>query len=178
MKCGEESIIRDLEIQDAVYEIFIGGSIVGRTDGMVENCRSSAVIHGNQVGGIAGHGYLMNDGVFSGAISATEGAGGICWNGYVVENCRNEGTLTCLEVKDVTRASAGGIAIGLFEYAKGCVNAGTVNRGIGNAGGILAGGAKFASDCRNEGIVYSNIAGGILGGSMFNSNDPEKSRYA
>ncbi|MDO4327351.1 MAG: hypothetical protein Q4E24_15220 [bacterium] len=181
MGCGEKSIIRNLEIQDAVYEIFFGGSIVGHTDGMVENCRSNAVIHGNQVGGIAGHSNLMKDSVFSGTIEATDSAGGICWSGYVVENCRNEGTLTCLEEKDLTSASAGGIAAVLFEYAKDCVNTGTVDGGIGNAGGIVAGGSAGGTqaggpervlDCRNEGIVSASLAGGIIGGSMFDSDEP------
>lgn len=163
MRCDADSVIRNLEIRDAVYEVFLGGSIVGDTDGTVEKCKSSAVIHGNQVGGIAGHSNLTKGCVFSGEISVMDSAGGICWNGYAVEGCRNEGTITCLEEKDITSASAGGIAVGLFGYARDCVNAGTVDGGIGKAGGILSGKCDLISNCRNEGTVSAAIAGGIVG---------------
>ena len=174
MGCDGDSVIRNLEIRDAVYEIFFGGSIAGNMSGTVENCKSSAAIYGNQIGGIAGTGNLIKDCVFSGELEAMNSAGGICWNGYVVEGCRNEGTITCLEEKDITKASAGGIAVGLFDYAQNCVNAGVVNGGIGNAGGILAGGCDLISDCRNEGTVSAAIAGGIAGscsGTVSNSEN-------
>lgn len=161
--CDEDSVIRNLEIRDAVYEIFFGGSIAGDMSGTMENCKSSAAIHGNQIGGIAGTGNLIKDCVFSGELGAMSSAGGICWNGYVVEDCRNEGTITSLEEKEIPDASAGGIAVELFDYAKNCVNAGVVDGGIGNAGGIVAGGCELISDCRNEGTVSAAIAGGIAG---------------
>lgn len=177
IRCTEESCIRNVEIRDVTVEVSSGGVLVGASTGTVENCKISAVVKGSSVAGVAGNVEAVRDCLFSGTVEGEKNAAGIANRARTVENCRNEGSVTCTEGNDTTCTAAG--IVGSFYNAEedrmpelgGCVNTGTI---YGNcvAGGI-AGSVNdvTVTDCFNEGDVSGLLAGGIVGGCFEGKKD-------
>ncbi len=143
------------------------GGIVGRNDGIIDNCVNNANVENNlmSVGGIAGSNFntiknCVNSGTVKG--SSGEGAGGIVGNGGsikeatikepIIESCTNTD-------KAIVEGNSyiGGICG--YTYAskiKNCTNEGTVTASTSMVGGIVGESKTDISSCKNKGEITSN----------------------
>ena len=143
------------------------GGIVGRNEGIIDNCVNNANVENNlmSVGGIAGSNFntiknCVNSGTVKG--SSGEGAGGIVGNGGsikeatikepIIESCTNTD-------KAIVEGNSyiGGICG--YTYAskiKNCTNEGTVTASTSMVGGIVGESKTDISSCKNKGEITSN----------------------
>lgn len=162
----EDSIIRNLTVEDACLEVVNHAGVITNTSkGRIENCHGSGTVKGLQVGGIAGDGETFTDCSFSGTVEGRSDAGGIAAIATLAEQCRNEAMVISMD--EDSDNSVGGIAAFLSE-ASGCENVGTIV-GYNYAGGI----AGFCEEKTRINRCYSTasvttggMAGGIAGRSQ------------
>ncbi len=185
--CGEESVIRNLTLDDVmIYVSNEGGAITSNSDGLIENCHVEGNVGAAQAGGIAAYGNRIVDCSFSGTVLGADAhgswgkgtmgeAGGIAFSVKEVENCVNYGTVMTSDATESTmsrgkmsKGSCAGIAKVAYTTVRNCENHGAV-LGYRISGGIVAELEGKQSgipveNCTNTGIVVSGEgAGGIVG---------------
>lgn len=165
---GENSIIRNLVLKDAVIEEQHGGCLARTSKGLIENCQVSGTVRGLQVGGLASNAHIIKDCTFSGTIEGHE-AGGLAWWVDQAVDCRNEARVTCIyEGQVALEGTAAGIVVKAYGDVTGCTNTGTI---IGDDAAGIAAFVNYNTDkpqeikiedCKNTGTVIGiTQAGGI-----------------
>ena len=136
---GEQSVIRGVSVSGTVKGTYSVGGVVGRNDGIVENCRNSCVISNtaNYVGGVVGfNGGTVRSSYNDGAVSGGAHVGGVTGYNYGsnsrVENCYNKGTVNgAVDVGGIAGANEGAI---VNSYSVGTVSGSVYVGGISGYG--------------------------------------------
>lgn len=178
----EDGSIENLNVTQSEFKGYSNiGAIVGRCEGTVSGCTSSASCEGiESVGGIVGYAEKPITGCsFSGSVTVEQYTssqtaapiGGRYGGGIVgrlsaqtvaVSDCHNSGIIASYEY-------AGGI-VGYFDGEaltfNGCTNTGAITSDS-YAGGICSNGGDSFTLCKNSG----NVSGVLYAGGMVASND-------
>ncbi len=159
---GEDGVVRGVNVSGTVKGAYSVGGVVGRNDGIVENCYNGCTVSNtaNNVGGVVG----FNNGTVKscyndGAISGGAYVGGVIGNNNEsdsrVENCYNKGTVNGVgDVGGITGANSGTIV--------NSYNVGSVS-GTAYVGGISGyGNGTATSSYYLEGTAQTDAGGGEM----------------
>ena len=132
------------------------GSVVGWSEGLVENCYATGSVNGVYAGGVVGRsdGRVQNSHAAGAVYGSSEGGGVVGRNEGVVENCYATG--------DVRGGYAGGLVGVNWGTVQGSHSTGNINGG-GYAGGVAGENNRTVRDSYSTGNISGVDAGGVVG---------------